>query len=226
MRRILKGIIAGVLICVVCSYTPIVASAANNGQQTLDEVIIDPEEAGKNAGENVADESGSTVTTSAPEDETGIKGTTAPQQVGAISVKETLSDEDLMALDRIKKELEADKREQFSGVFGMLTTAAGIIVIVYTFVVLFAFLVDKLNLSGDVEVLRIVTFSNALTLRDEDDREQLTESQKDGSKGTYVMGIREILINTLIGVLAGLTLTQVDKLYMLLQQIYLTLVGG
>lgn len=246
MKRILKLLTTGVLlVCMTCCMSVSVfatdtvanaedvANAANaedvdlgdEGKVTLDEELGDAGELAENAGVETADGNG-TVTTQAPDSGSPLATTTAPKQEGAISVKTDLNDEQLQALDRIKKELEAEKKNQFSGAFGMLTMVAGIIVIIYTFVVLFAFFIDKLNLSGDVEVLRIVTFSNAVALRDEDDRALLTENQKDGSKKTYVMGLREILINTLIGVLAGLALTQTEKIYMLLQQVYLTLVGG
>lgn len=142
-------------------------------------------------------------------------GTVYSEMEGQVTYRE-LEEDDYAALERIKSELENEKKSQFDGVFGTLTIIAGVIIIVYTVAILLAFIIDKLNIVPDFEVTRMITLNHAVTLRDESDKDYVKSNKSD----IYILTNKTIIINTAVGFLAGVLLFNVDKLVSIVQLIY------
>lgn len=172
-------------------------------------------------GEVVTDENGNAVTTIIEiEPEEAGDVTTTPSNImeGQYSTRD-LSEDELIALDRIKKELENEKANQFQSGFATITAIVGILVIIYTVVILLAFLLDKLNILPDVDIIKYVTFGKSITVRDEDDLEYMKQQKEQ----VFLMTNKNAIINTLIGIGAGALLMNVDGLIYVVNYIYQTL---
>lgn len=227
----MKRVVAWVLVLFMLLLMPIKVSALETiapfmeNEDISGTVIIDGDGGGTSPkyvtdaeGNTVTDEDGNPVTEAPAKDGEGIDiGTTAPfvEMDGQFSTRELSSDE-LRELDRIKKELEQEKKNQFSGIFGTVLNIVGAFICLYTFLILLFWLLDKVNFLGEIEFVRLITFNHAATLRDEEDKELV---QGTNSK-IYLLTHKTIVINTLVGVGAGLLLLNTDKLINIVQFVY------
>lgn len=178
----------------------------------------------------VTDEDGNPVTDADGNPVTEIitvevtEGTTPPEEdnstemVGAFETRE-LSPEDYSALSKIKRELEDEKNNRFNDVFGLISAVAGIIIIIYTLILAIAWLVDRIGLSGEVDLVRLLTLNNAITLRDEADKEMIMS----GNSGIKILDRQGIIIYTILGCGLGTLLTQSTKLLALVELLYVTI---
>jgi len=141
--------------------------------------------------------------------------TTVTEMEGQFETRE-LQTSDLQALERIRKELEQEKKNSFSETFGVILTLAGIIIIIYTIVVLLAYLFDKINVLPDFDLVRFITFGNAMTLRDEEDKEYA----KSNDNKIYFLTSKTVIITFVIGILAGIFLLNTDRLLYIVNYIY------
>lgn len=127
-----------------------------------------------------------------------------------------ISDEDYIQLDKIKAELAGKKSNKYSGVASTIAVIAGVILALYTVVILLAFLFDKLNIFGDIEAVRIVTFNHAMTLHDEDAKDYAVDKE---SK-VFILTNKSIITSTIAGILLSGCLINATKLFSFIEYMY------
>lgn len=127
-----------------------------------------------------------------------------------------MSDEDYIQLDKIKAELAGKKNSSHSNIATTIAVIAGVILIVYTILILLAFLFDKLNIFADIEMVRIVTFNHAMTLHDEDSKDYVTDKE---SK-VFILTNKSIVTSTVFGMIIGGCLINASKLFSFIEYVY------
>lgn len=125
-------------------------------------------------------------------------------------------DKTVNRLSEIKQELELRKRQEKSSIFDIALKIGGIIVLIYTVLLVIAYAADTANTVFDVEFVRIITFNRAVCVRDKDDL-KLYEGQ---GTGQYLLTRPRFILYTVIGFVAGVILINTDSIRVFAEAIY------
>lgn len=145
--------------------------------------------------------------------------TTAPVDNGTFVVSREFDDDTLKRLYEIRQENEERKQLNGNTVFATLASVSGIIVMLYSLLLLVAFIIDKFNNFVDIDFVKLVTFGHACTVKSDSDVE-LVDSK------LYIFTTKRIIINTIIGVCIGAALTCSSQIMEALSFILDTITGG
>lgn len=145
--------------------------------------------------------------------------TTAPVDNGTFVVSREFDDDTLKRLYEIRQENEERKQLNGNTVFATLASVSGIIVILYSLLLLVAFIIDKFNNFVDIDFVKLMTFGHACTVKSDSDVE-LVDSK------LYIFTTKRIIINTIIGVCIGAALTCSSQIMEALSFILDTITGG
>ena len=145
--------------------------------------------------------------------------TTAPPDNGEFEVSRDFDDDTLKRLYEIRRENEERKQMNGNTVFATLASISGIVVMLYSLLVLVAFILDKFNNFIDIDLVKLVTFGHACTIKSDSDIELVNSK-------LYIFTTKRIIINTIIGVCIGAALTCSSQIMEALSFILDTITGG
>lgn len=145
--------------------------------------------------------------------------TTAPADNGKFEVSREFDDDTLRRLYEIRQENEERKQTNGSTIFATLASVSGIIVMLYTLLVLVAFILDKFNNFVDIDLVKLITFGHACTIKSDSDIELVNSK-------LYIFTTKRIIINTIIGICIGAALTCSSQIMEALSFILDTITGG
>ena len=145
--------------------------------------------------------------------------TTAPPDNGGFEVSRDFDDDTLKRLYEIRRENEERKQMNGNTVFATLASISGIVVMLYSLLVLVAFILDKFNNFIDIDLVKLVTFGHACTIKSDSDIELVNSK-------LYIFTTKRIIINTIIGVCIGAALTCSSQIMEALSFILDTITGG
>lgn len=160
--------------------------------------------------------------TSAPTDEgSESEETTTKKDTdnGGFEVNREFTDEELMRLYEIRQELEESKKANGNIAFSTVCSVAGIIIILYSVLILVAFILDKFNNFVDIDFVKILTFGHACTVKSDSDV-GLVDSK------LYIFTTKRMIINTCVGFVIGGLLMNSMKIIDMFYFVYDTLTGG